>query len=793
MKMFTLLAMLISSIILFGCKSDSTESGSTPPTNNELKSYQLSVKVDEEAKVKLKNLTEIITGYDGFNGVEGELKVLGEKNVVWGLDNSENTLIAGVGKRGEPLILNAETTAVALVYTLLNVDLKQIDNIEEMIKNTQEFKNLKNEVSINIEQDKPIDNLANLKIYIEPIILELANEIFTQKSTSARAIPIDPSVETEVNPHLWVNEGIASIKIDSQKKKILSTFPIDMTVRNGNEEFVLTSSNFIQQFIAGGKEFNITGNTNETFELLVFESQTNYDNNVYNNIMDTLFPYISGDLDIIFKTNVFSRADDCRSILTSIKEKTTTLVDMVDSGKTITDDDRSNLLSTLVVEIPDKISTTADCIAPEFGTQISDSAIEYLELFMGVNANKIMEFGLLLNKGADAALSIQKSYFAIKYYFIQPSFITVCVDLNNKVSNCANSFEITPKELVLIPGDNITVELKAKTLGGKFTLIPYSISIDENIKPKFSSFSFGAQKNLIKILPKSIGYENFKVIDKLTEKSNTFNVDNIQPVFDNSNIVISPNELIDVKLVDSKSREIVYNNTDLFSFKTDDGSIASVVESNGLTAKIKGLKNGVALITATNKSTGNVSTTTVTVKAETFIISTTFDTYIVNIENLNSDIYEWNLMPNSLGTLVWVKKGLALPDCNSDYYPVGLDYEGNQVDFRFNPLTKMVNIYDREYDELVASGIYDPLTNHFEFSFIDQYSDDINGYTYTNKETEILTGTVDFSNKTLVFKDNYVLVNNNLIGGKSNLENYMITGTIESCKRKYEFKNIKYH
>lgn len=107
MKMFTLLAMLISSIILFGCKSDSTESGSTPPTNNELKSYQLSVKVDEEAKVKLKNLTEIITGYDGFNGVEGELKVLGEKNVVWGLDNSENTLIAGVGKRGEPLILNA--------------------------------------------------------------------------------------------------------------------------------------------------------------------------------------------------------------------------------------------------------------------------------------------------------------------------------------------------------------------------------------------------------------------------------------------------------------------------------------------------------------------------------------------------------------------------------------------------------------------------------------------------------------------------------------------------------------
>ena len=213
----------------------------------------------------MKYLTDIITGYDGFYGVEGELKVLGEKNVVWGVDNSENTLIAGVGKRGEPLILNAETTAVALVYTLLNVDLKQIDNIEEMIKNTQEFKNLKNEVSINIEQDKPIDNLANLKIYIEPIILELANEIFTQKSTSARAIPIDPSVETEVNPHLWVNEGIASIKIDSQKKKILSTFPIDMTVRNGNEEFVLTSSNFVQQFIAGGKEFNITGNTNETF------------------------------------------------------------------------------------------------------------------------------------------------------------------------------------------------------------------------------------------------------------------------------------------------------------------------------------------------------------------------------------------------------------------------------------------------------------------------------------------------------------------------------------------------
>lgn len=792
MKIMTLLTIFISSIILFGCKNDSTET-SLPPTNNVLKSYQLNVKVDKETSVKLKNLTEIITGYDGFNGVEGNLNVLGRKNVVWGLDGSENTLVGGVGRKGEPLVLNSETTAVALVYTLLRIDIKQVENIEEMIKNTQGFENLKNAVSVNIDQDKPIDNLENLKIYIEPIILELANEILTPKTMAARAIPIDPSVTTEVNPYIWIDEVIASIKIDSQEKKILSTFPIEMTVRNGDKELVISPSNSLQQFLTGGKEFNIIGETNETFELRVFESQINYGNNVYNNILDTLFPFISEDLDVIHNTNIFSRSDECSGVLNSIKENTTTLVDMVNNGKTITEDDKSNLISTIIVEVPNEVSSVVGCIDPKFSSELSSSAADYIESFTKVNAKKILEFGASASKVTDTALSIQKSYFAIKYYFYQPDPITVCIDLNSKVSNCANSFETTPKDLVFIPGDNVTVELKAKTLQDKLTLVPNSISLDENAQPKFSVFSFGAKKNLINISPKNVGSETFKVIDKLTEKSSIFNVDNIQPIFENPNIDISPNETIEVKLVDSKSREIIYNKKDLFSFKSDDESIANVIEFDGLSVKIKGLKNGITTIFAINKLTGSESKITVTVQANVLIISTTFDTYITNILDLNSDIYEWQLIPNSLGNLVWVRGGLALPDCNSDYYPAGLDLEGNQVDFYFNPTAKKVDMYDREYKELVASGKYDPTTNYFEFYFVDQYSDIMRGYTYTNKETEILSGTVDVTNKRILFKDNYILVNNSLTGGKSDNEFYRITGSLESCKRQYEFRNIRYH
>lgn len=618
MKTKIIFSILISlSLLLFGCNGNNSENSSPSPplpdTSELFEVYQLNIKVEPKLKDNgLKNLDEILTLFDGMNDVEGTLEVLGDKNIVWGIDESENILIGGLGVRGQNLILNAETTAIALVYNLLNIEAKSINNIEEMIRVTGEFKNLSNSIEENILKNKPIDNdnIENLNESLQSIITELAQHISTPQANvfSTKALPIDPSVNTDTNPHIWVDAITATIKIESKRKQILSNFPIEMTIRNDNSTIKIESNSAAEQFLISqifrDKSYSIPGPTNRTFDLQVFQTDTNYYNNVWQNILDTFVPAVVTDLEVIPGSHkLFVQ---CAEAVRVIDESARDLDDTTDTP--LSEEGKLLYIPQKVTEaVVGAILSSQDCIGKEIGAEPAflERLKDKMAKFVGISTNQILDYAEKGLSILNSALSLQKTYFTVKYYIDRPTPITVCVDINNNIANCAARFETDPKSLVLIPGDELEINLKSFTKDEKLTILPNSIEIStEGVK--FSSITLDKSKNAIKIHPNNIGRESFKIIDEITEEKSDATIENIQPIFDKQNLVLLPNDKGQAKLVDSQERTIRFKKQDLFEFSSSNTEVATVT-GIGLTANITTKLPGTATITAKNLATGTTS------------------------------------------------------------------------------------------------------------------------------------------------------------------------------------------
>src|SRR5690606_35938165 len=443
---------------------------------------------------------------------EGELNVLGGKNIVWGLDKSENILIGGVGVRGQPLILNAETTAMALLYTLLRPEVRTLDNIDEVIRGTSKFQEFTQAIEEMILKNKPIDDSEELTIYLNSIIPELEQKLLTpapQSSTLAlRALPINPSVNTDTNPHMWVDAITASIKIDSPKKKILYNFPIEMTINNGNIENILEANDIFDQLLLGGKTYNIPEPTNRTFELSVRETDKNYYENIWSNFKEFLLPFLT---DKVFAAKV----GECLEAAEPLAEGAEELI-KISKENSLSKEQQIDYAVNTITSLPSVISDSNTCLTSQFNTNrvLLEGLKNYAHKYVKTGTKIALRFAAKVEAIlASPIVSIQKTIFTINFYINRPDPITVCIDINNKIANCAASFETDPKSLVLIPGDELLVNLKSFTKENKLTILPNSIAINtEGVK--FSSITLEKSKNAIKINPNNIGRESFKIFDE---------------------------------------------------------------------------------------------------------------------------------------------------------------------------------------------------------------------------------------------------------------------------------------
>ncbi|MCM1957940.1 hypothetical protein NCZ17_00955 [Acinetobacter modestus] len=608
----SILSVLVGSLLLAGCgggddkTSDQNKGIETPEKLTTSK-----VDVANQIPITTKSLINEIVTPLGSTVIGGNIPTVNTLSVAMALNKDGQIVMLGFAKSNTPTMLDENSTALGLVYLLLNHPKDVSDEqLETYIKESAGFPELLNSVKQAFNAGQIVSN----DMTILKQSLNVANQVYDRldtvpKTAMARALPIDPAVESPYPFSLIKNEkALGSITIN-ESKRLVNSIPLawDATAKdyqgnilpNGKIKIPMASlGNRIATGVSdwgiiglatdyfGSQDVTIPDDNGKTFSLTV--EQTNETR--ITNMSSALADLIAVDLKVLAKTDGEKcAAEVTKAVMTGLS------IEQLAKGE-----GASGFINSLTKDIV-QLSTamkaykiSASC-APSLGKNIEKIATAIApKLFYVYQAYKALENTYKYASVAERLYIINKEWETKETY-------TVCMGQNGKISNCAVKFKLQPEgAIVATAGAEIPIILKAYDKNDKETLLPNSLKFQTDDIQKLNMNADNTKLTALKQ-----GTVQLRALDLTTDKQNDFPIEIIAPHFSQSEITIKEGEEVTLPLVDQKGRAIQYNG--LTEWSSGDETVAKAYPNglntpkfNGTQIVIKGLKAGETNIAGIN-------------------------------------------------------------------------------------------------------------------------------------------------------------------------------------------------
>ncbi|ENU26284.1 hypothetical protein [Acinetobacter modestus] len=628
---YSLLSILVGSLLLAGC------GGGDNKTSNQSKGIETPEKLTT-SKVDLANqipittkslINEIVTPL-GSTVIGGNIPTVNTPSVAMALNKDGQIVMLGFAKSNMPTMLDENSTALGLVYLLLHHPKDVSDEqLETYIKESAGFPELLNSVKQAFNAGQIVSN----DMTILKQSLNVANQVYDRldtvpKTAMARALPIDPAVESPYPFSLIKNEkALGSITIN-ESKRLVNSIPLawDATAKdyqgnilpNGKIKIPMASlGNRIATGVSdwgiiglatdyfGSQDVIIPDDNGKTFSLTV--EQTNETR--ITNMSSALADLIAIELKVLAETD----GEKCAAEVTKAVMTGLNIEQLAKGGA-------SGFIDSLKI---DKVQLSnamkaykisASC-APSLGKNIEKIATAIApKLFYVYQAYKALENTYKYASVAERLYIINKEWETKETY-------TVCMGQNGKISNCAVKFKLQPEgAIVATAGAEIPIILKAYDKNDKETLLPNSLKFQTD---DIQKLSINADNTKLTALKQ--GVVQLRALDPTTDKKNDFPIEIVYPRFKESEITIKEGETVTLPLTDQKGRTIQYNG--LTEWSSGDEAVANVStfmfdpkKYAGTQIVIKGLKVGETNITGKNLTDGSLIGVRVKVEKEQPIV-----------------------------------------------------------------------------------------------------------------------------------------------------------------------------
>lgn len=641
---YSILSVLVGSLILVGCggreDKKNTQSDTPKPVQSNLNTSTtkatFSNTVSSQTTVKIK---EIVSPVGTSLATSNSAITTQQETLVTALDDQGEIRLAGITTASQPLILDAESTAIALVRLAMQISKNvKMDDVNKKITASNEFSKLKSLIQNSLDKGELATNSEDVLLSILNVTQQVASALNTsvaaEKSlVQARALPVEPAIKAPF-PFYLVNNLTSSITINSSNqltnnmpiawsarsttylgKPIISTDsdakgniaipPADFLNRTGNAVKDITVFGALANFFLANN-VTIPSDNGNSFELTLEQTEQTHRANIHDVFNSLMF----AALDISGTKSTACMVAIAKTVIQDDKLKNFAVSNNSDDAiEWLNDASSSNLTSYL-----QNSKTVADGCTNKVDLKsmlkIAKGNFSYqYKLFK--TATKAFNQLNPIFKGAEYASIAEKSWFIRKYWNGdengKPIVLTACMGKNGKISNCAVKFKLEPEgTIIATAGAEIPITLKAYDKNDKETLLPNSLKFQtDDIKKS----SINADNTKLTALKQ--GTVQLRALDPTTDKKSDFPIEIVYPRFKESEITIKEGEEITLPLVDQKGRAVQYNG--LTEWSSGDETVAKVFtfiwdpkKYAGTQIVIKGLKEGETNIAGTNLADGSL-------------------------------------------------------------------------------------------------------------------------------------------------------------------------------------------
>ena len=647
-KKILYMLMCSSALLVTGCGSDKNNTDTAnnypnPATSTAQVTFADTVPAQTKTKIK-----EIVSPVGTSLVSSNHISTTQKETLVTALDEKGEIRLAGITTATQPLQLNAESTAIALVRLAIQVPKDVLmSDINQKIKTTDEFAKLTRLIQTSLDKGELAtdseDVLVSILTVTQQVITALKTATATKSLAQARALPIKPAVESPF-PFYLIDNATSSVTIN-QSGQLINNMPIAWSARSttylgkpiisadsdANGNIAIPPANFFNRTGNAVKDMTIFGallnyflannitipsDNNKSFELTLEQTEQTRKANIY----DVYNRMILGVLDIASKNNdTKCGAAIGKTLLQGDKFKDFAVSENPDDGMAWLNDTSSANLLAYIQNSTTVANGCADTVELKSMIKIAKTNFSFQYKLFKAGLKVFNKVNPILTASEYASIT-EKSWFVYKYWNGDENgkkvVRTVCMGSSllgsPVISNCANNFERKDNnEIVATFGAKIPLgdlAIIAKDRNDKETLIPNSIEYKTDTP------------DLLKINKDSDGKVTLETLGKLGEASltvfdSTTNVKNEKPInisiveakLNPSSAKIKKGDSFTFNLQDNKGRKIKYNGNTYWESLNPE--IARLVlfneETKGSSLTVQGVSKGTTDIVANNTTWGN--------------------------------------------------------------------------------------------------------------------------------------------------------------------------------------------
>jgi predicted component of type VI protein secretion system len=514
--------MCSSALLVMGCGGGSKSNKDT--TNNSPNPAQPNL-TTSTAQVTFANtvsaqttakITEIVSPVGTSLASSHQIATTQQETLVTALDERGEIRLAGITTATQPLQLNAESTAIALVRLAIQApqDVPMRD-VNQKIKTADEFAKLTRLIQTSLDKGELAtdseDVLVSILTVTQQVVTALKMPATATKSlVQARALPIEPAVESPF-PFYLIDNATSSVTIN-QSGQLINNMPIAWSARSttylgkpiisvdsdANGNIAIPPANFFNRTGNAVKDMTIFGallnyflannvtipsDNGKSFELTLEQTEQTRKANIY----DVYNRMILGVLDIASKNNdTKCGAAIGKTLLQGDKFKDFAVSENPDDGMAWLNDTSSANLLAYIQNSTTVANGCADTVELKSMIKIAKTNFSFQYKLFKAGLKVFNKVNPILTASEYASIT-EKSWFVYKYWNGDENgkkvVRTVCMGSSffgsPVITNCANNFERKDNnEIVATFGAKIPLDdlaIIAKDRNDKETLIPNSI------------------------------------------------------------------------------------------------------------------------------------------------------------------------------------------------------------------------------------------------------------------------------------------------------------------------------